>query len=357
MINVTKTYLPDIEKYNHYIDMIYKNGWVTNYGPLVRLLEKRLADYLGVKNLVLVSNGTAALEVAYRVLDIKNDVITSPFSFVATTSSLVANKLNPIFVDIDQKSFNINSKNIEKHITHNTSAIVPVHVYGNACEIEEIQNLANKYNLKVIYDAAHAFGVRYNNESILNYGDISTLSFHATKIFHTIEGGAMIINNDDLVEDVRMSINFGIKNKESIVSLGTNTKINEFQAAMGLCVLDDMSKLDAERERVHNIYMSEIKNIVSFPIQNNKSSRNFSYFPILLESEKVLKELQFQLEKSNIYTRRYFFPSLDTLKYINPSQCCPISRDISSRILCLPMYPQLLDEDILSITKIIKNQL
>lgn len=357
MINVTKTYLPDIEKYNHYIDMIYKNGWVTNYGPLVRLLEKRLADYLGVKNLVLVSNGTAALEVAYRVLGIKNDVITSPFSFVATTSSLVANKLNPIFVDIDQKSFNINSKNIEKHITHNTSAIVPVHVYGNACEIEEIQKLANKYNLKVIYDAAHAFGVKYNNESILNYGDISTLSFHATKIFHTIEGGAMIINNDDLVEDVRMSINFGIKNKESIVSLGTNTKINEFQAAMGLCVLDDMSKLDSERERVHNIYMSEIKNIVSFPIQNNKSSRNFSYFPILLESEKVLKELQFQLEKSNIYTRRYFFPSLDTLKYINPSQFCPISRDISSRVLCLPMYPQLLDEDIFSITKIIKNQL
>ena len=209
----------------------------------------------------------------------------------------------------------------------------------------------------MIYDAAHAFGVKYNNESILNYGDISTLSFHATKIFHTIEGGAMIINNDDLVEDVRMSINFGIKNKESIVSLGTNTKINEFQAAMGLCVLDDMSKLDSERERVHNIYMSEIKNIVSFPIQNNKSSRNFSYFPILLESEKVLKELQFQLEKSNIYTRRYFFPSLDTLKYINPSQFCPISRDISSRVLCLPMYPQLLDEDIFSITKIIKNQL
>ena len=357
MINVTKTYLPDIEKYHHYIEMIYKNGWITNYGPLVRLLEKRLADYLGVKNLVLVSNGTAALEVAYRVLGIKDDVITSPFSFVATTSSLVANKLNPIFVDIDQKSLNINSKNIEQYITKKTSAIVPVHVYGNACEIEEIQNLANKYNLKVIYDAAHAFGVKYNNKSILSYGDISTLSFHATKIFHTIEGGAMIINNDDLVEDVRMSINFGIKNKESIVSLGTNTKINEFQAAMGLCILDDMIKLDSQRERVYNLYMSEIKNIVSFPIQNNKSSRNFSYFPILLESEKMLKYLQSKLEKSNIYTRRYFYPSLDTLNYICPKQICPVSRNIASRILCLPMYPELSDDCVYRITKVIKKNL
>mgnify|MGYP006127829737 CR=1 FL=1 len=355
MINVTKTYLPNIEKYNHYIETIYKNGWVTNYGPLVKLLEKRLAKYLGVKNLVLVSNGTAALEVAYRVLNVTNDVITSPFSFVATTSSLVANKLNPIFVDINSKSLNINSKNIEKYITNKTSAIVPVHVYGNACEIDEIQYIANKYNLKVIYDAAHAFGVNYKNQSILNYGDISTLSFHATKIFHTIEGGAVIINNDDLVNDIRLSINFGIENKESIVSVGTNTKINEFQAAMGLCVLDDMKKLDTSRERIYNIYMSEIKSIVSFPDQNINSSRNFSYFPILLESEKILKGLQLKLENNNIFTRRYFYPSLDTLKYINPKQICPISRDVSSRVLCLPMYPQLSDEDVYSITKIIKK--
>ena len=357
MINVTKTYLPDIDKYNHYIKMIYDNGWVTNYGPLVKLLEQRLANYLGVKNLILVSNGTAALEVAYRVLNIKDDVITSPFSFVATTSSLVANKLNPIFVDIDSKSLNINSNNIEKYITKQTSAIVPVHVYGNACEIDEIENIAKKYNLKVIYDAAHAFGVKYKNQSILNYGDVSTLSFHATKIFHTIEGGAVIINDDDLVNDVRMSINFGIKNKESIVSVGTNTKINEFQAAMGLCVLDDMKKLDIERERVYNLYMSEIASVVNFPLQNINSSRNFSYFPILLDSEKVLKDLQAKFEKSNIFTRRYFYPSLDTLKYIYPKQNCPVSRDIASRILCLPMYPELSDESIYRITKVLRKYL
>ena len=357
MINVTKTYLPDINKYNSYVEKIYENGWVTNYGPLVKLLEQRLANYLGVKNLILVSNGTAALEVAYRVLNISGDVITSPFSFVATTSSLVANKLNPIFVDINSKSFNINSKNIEKHLTKQTSAIVPVHVYGNACEIEEIEYLAKKYNLKVIYDAAHAFGVKYKNQSILNYGDISTLSFHATKIFHTVEGGAVIINNDDLVKDVRMSINFGIENKESIVSVGTNTKINEFQAAMGLCVLDDMKKLDAERERVYNLYMSEISSIVSFPFQNINSTRNFSYFPILLDSEELLFDIQLKFENSNIYTRRYFYPSLDTLSYISPKQICPVSRNIASRILCLPMYPELSNECVHRITKIIKKNL
>ena len=357
MINVTKTYLPDIDKYNHYIKMIYDNGWVTNYGPLVRLLEQRLANYLGVKNLILVSNGTAALEVAYRVLNISNDVITSPFSFVATTSSLVANKLNPIFVDINSKSLNINSNNIEKHITNQTSAIVPVHVYGNACEIDEIEHIAKKYNLKVIYDAAHAFGVKYKNQSILNYGDVSTLSFHATKIFHTIEGGALIINDDDLVNDVRMSINFGIKNKKSIVSVGTNNKINEFQAAMGLCVLDDMKKLDIERERVYNLYMSEIASVVNFPLQNINSSRNFSYFPILLDSEKVLKDLQLKFEKSNIFTRRYFYPSLDTLSYICPKQNCPVSRNIASRILCLPMYPELSDDSVYTITKVLRRYL
>ena len=255
MINVTKTYLPNKEKYIKYLDQIYENGWITNNGPMVKLLEKKLADYLGVKNIVLVSNGTVALEIAYRTLGLKDDIITTPFSFVATTSSLVTNGLNPIFADIDAQTLNIDPNNVGDLITKTTNAIVAVHVYGNACEVEKIDTIAKNKNLKVIYDAAHAFGVKYKGNSVLNYGDISTLSFHATKNFHCIEGGALIINDDSLVEKARYLINFGIKNREEIPELGTNAKMNEFAAAMGLCVLDDMTYLDEKGE----LYMNSIK--------------------------------------------------------------------------------------------------
>src|SRR5574344_539107 len=242
-INVTKTYLPNKEKYLKYIDEIYENGWITNNGPLVQKLEKKLAKYLGVKNIVLVANGTVALEIAYRTLELKGFAITTPFSFVATTSSLVTNALLPIFADIDPKSLNIDQKKIEEKITPNTSAIVATHVFGNPCDVEAIEQIAKKYNLKVVYDAAHAFGVNYKDKSIANYGDITTLSFHATKLFHTIEGGALVINDDELVQKVRYLINFGIKSLTEITYLGTNAKMNEFEAAMGLCVLDDIENI------------------------------------------------------------------------------------------------------------------
>ena len=341
MINVTKTYLPNKEKYKKYIDEIYTNGWVTNNGPMVKLLEERLAEYLGVRNIVLVSNGTIALEIACRTLDIKGDAITTPFSFVATTSSLVTNDLNPIFVDIDPNTLNIDSRNIEKFITTNTTAIVPVHVFGNSCTLEQIDTIAKKNNLKVIYDAAHAFGVKYKGESILNHGDISTLSFHATKIFHTIEGGALIINDDSLVQKARFLINFGIENTESIPELGTNAKMNEFEAAMGLCMLDDMQELNAKRKIVYEFYKKELEGVVKFQEQNKDSTQNYSYFPIILESEEQLKKIEKALNLEDIFPRRYFFPSLDTLDYIDPTQFCEISRDIASRILCLPMYVEL----------------
>ena len=357
MINVTKTYLPDKEKYRKYIDEIYTNGWITNNGPLVKLLEKKLADYLGVKNIVLVSNGTVALEIAYRTLGIKGDVITTPFSFVASTSSLVTNGLNPIFADIDSHTLNIDPNNIEKIITKTTCAIVPVHVFGNACKVEQIDAIAKKNNLKVIYDAAHAFNVRYKERSILNYGDISTLSFHATKTFHSIEGGALIINDDSLVEKARYLINFGIKNAEEIPELGINAKMNEFKAAMGLCVLDDIQDLHIKRKIIYEFYKKELKSIVKFPEQNKDSTQNYSYFPILLESEKQLKEIEESLNKNEIFPRRYFYPSLDTLGYINPNQFCEISRDISKRILCLPMYAELNTSIVLRICDIIKNRL
>jgi dTDP-4-amino-4,6-dideoxygalactose transaminase len=341
MINVTKTYLPNKEKYKSYIDEIYENGWLTNNGPLVQRLEKRLAKYLGVKNIVLVSNGTIALEIAYRTLGLKGFVITTPFSFVATTSSLVTNQLLPIFADIDEKTFNINPKNIETLITPNTSAILPVHVFGNACEVEEIEKIANKHNLKVIYDAAHAFDITYKDKSVLNYGDIATLSFHATKLFHSIEGGALIINDDALVEKARYLINFGIKNAEEIPHLGTNAKMNEFEAAMGLCVLDDIEQIKEKRKKILENYRKKLKNSVEFQKQNEYATENYSYFPIVFKSEEQLLKVQEALSKQDIFPRRYFYPSLDTLSYIEPKQECNISRDISKRILCLPVYAEL----------------
>ncbi len=357
MINVTKTYLPNKEKYKKYIDEIYENGWLTNNGPLVQRLEKRLAKYLGVKNIILVSNGTVALEIAYRTLDIKGFAITTPFSFVATTSSLVTNNILPIFADIDENSFNLDPKNIEKLITPNTSAIVPVHVFGNACEVEEIEQIANKHNLKVVYDAAHAFDVKYKNKSVLNYGDISTLSFHSTKLFHSIEGGALIINDDELVQKARYLINFGIKNTEEIPHLGTNAKMNEFEAAMGLCVLDDIEDIKKSRKEVVENYRKELKDLVQFQEQNKNATENYSYFPIVFKTEEQLLKVQKALNDENIFPRRYFYPSLDTLEYIEPKQKCKISRDISKRILCLPIYAELTKAEQNSILNIIKQNI
>ena len=355
MINVTKTYLPNKDKYKAFIDQIYKNNWVTNNGPLVRELEERLAEYLGVKNIVLVSNGTTALEIAYRTLDIKGYAITTPFSFVATSSSLVTNGIKPIFADINPETLTIDPKKIERNITPNTSAIVPVHVFGNACDIEVIDQIAKRHNLKVIYDAAHAFNVKYKNDSILNYGDISTLSFHATKLFHTIEGGALIINDDSLVEKARYLINFGIENAESIPHLGTNAKMNEFEAAMGLCMLDEMDIIYEKRKKLYERYKKELEGVMIFQSHNPNSAQNYGYCPVIFESEDILLKVKSVLNKENIFPRRYFYPSLDTLYYIEPKQYMPISRDISKRILCLPLYPELdkLDQD--KIIKLLKD--
>ena len=353
MINVTKTYLPNKEKYKKYVDEIYASGWITNNGPMVQELEKRLAKYLGVKNIVLVSNGTVALEIAYRTLDIKGYAITTPFSFVATTSSLVTNGIKPIFSDIDINSLNIDPKKIVENITKNTSAIVPVHVFGNVCEVDEIEKIAKEYNLKVIYDGAHAFGVKYKGQSILNYGDISTLSFHATKLFHSIEGGALIINDDSLIEKARYLINFGIENQESIPELGTNAKMNEFEAAMGLCMLDEMENIKNKREILYRVYQKKLAGIVRFQQQNENATLNYGYFPIILNSEEQTLKIQKALNNKNIFPRRYFYPSLDTLDYIEPKQFMPNSRDISDRILCLPLYPELTENEQMKIIDII----
>lgn len=343
MINVTKTYLPDPEKYKSYVDRIFSSGWVTNNGQFVQELEKRLCEYLGVENLMLVSNGTLALQIAYRALGIKNEAITTPFSFVATASSLVWEGIQPVFADINHESLNIDPNKITELITSHTSAIVPVHVFGNACDIDAIGQIAQNHDLKIIYDAAHAFGVKYKNKSILLYGDASILSFHGTKVFHTIEGGAIVFKDKKHLEAARLMINFGIPGYDQISELGINCKMNEFQAAMGLCVLDDLEIILASREKVWANYMSAFKRQKSITLQtqNDLSSQNYSYYPIILDSQDILLELKEALLKKDIAPRRYFYPSLEQLPYVQPGQHVPNSASIAQRILCLPIYPNL----------------
>jgi dTDP-4-amino-4,6-dideoxygalactose transaminase len=345
MINVTKTYLPELKKYEAYIEKIFKLGFLTNNGPLVKELQTRLEKYLGVKHILLVSNGTIALQIAYKLLEIKGEAITTPFSFVATTSSQIWQGINPVFADINKDTFNIDYRKIEEKISKNTSAIIPVHVFGNACDVEKIDEIAKIYNLKVIYDAAHAFGVKYKGNSVLNYGDISTLSFHATKIFHTIEGGALVINDDEIYDKARRIINFGISDAGHITDVGINGKMNEFQAAMGLCVLDDIDKIFENRKKVYDNYMNYLSKNVIRQEQNINSSLNYCYFPTVFKDEENLLKVQAVLASENIYTRRYFYPSLNDLPYIKDKpHRASNSEFVSSRILCLPLYDSLESE-------------
>lgn len=353
MINVTRTYLPDRIKLDKYIDKIYSSAWVTNNGQLVQELTRRLEEFLNVQNLLLVSNGTLALQVAYRVLGIKRQVITTPFSFVATTSTLVWEKLEPVFVDIDPETFCIDPSRIEGSITPETTAIVPVHVFGNACDVEKIERIAQKHGLKTIYDGAHAFGVRYKGESLLSYGDAATLSFHATKLFHTIEGGAIVFKRKKDLEKARLMVNFGIDGPDSVVELGINAKMNEFQAAMGLCVLDEIETIFEQRCELWNYYQDSLKDHVQFQKRNCQCTNNYSYFPVLFENEKKLIEVKKALIAVDINPRRYFYPSLDTLGYLQPQSMQAVSRDIASRIMCLPIYPGLSIKEIGKIIKVL----
>jgi dTDP-4-amino-4,6-dideoxygalactose transaminase len=290
----------------------------------------------------LVANGTMALQIAYKLLDIKGEAITTPFSFVATTSSQVWQGINPVFVDINKDTFNIDYKKIEEKISKNTSAIIPVHVFGNACDVEKIDEIAKRFNLKVIYDAAHAFGVKYKGDSVLNYGDISTLSFHATKVFHTIEGGALVINDDEIYDKARRIINFGISAPEFITEVGINGKMNEFEAAMGLCVLDDIEKIFENRKKVYENYMNYLSENLIRQEQNINSSLNYCYFPIVFKDEEKLLKVKEELESQSIYPRRYFYPSLNNLPYIeDKTNIVTNSEFVSSRILCLPFYDSL----------------
>jgi dTDP-4-amino-4,6-dideoxygalactose transaminase len=356
MINVTKTYLPELKKYEAYLEKIFKLGFVTNNGPLVQELQYRLEKYLGVKHILLVANGTIALQIAYKVLDIKGEAITTPFSFVATTSSQIWQGIKPVFVDINKDTFNIDYKKIEEKISKTTSAIIPVHVFGNVCDVEKIDEIAKRFNLKVIYDAAHAFGVKYKGNSVLNYGDISTLSFHATKVFHTIEGGALVINNDEVYEKATRIINFGIGHRELITEVGINGKMNEFEAAMGLCVLDDIDKIFVNRKKVYENYMNYLSDNVIRQEQNINSNLNYYCFPVVFKDEEILLKVKEALASENIYARRYFYPSLNNLPYIkDKNNRTSNSELVSSRILCLPLYDSLQLDDQKKIINIVNT--
>jgi len=357
MINVTKTYLPDISKYKSYVDEIFESGFLTNNGQFVQKLEKRLEEYLNIRNLILVSNGTLALQVAYKALELRDEVITTPFTFAATVSSQVWEGLTPVFADINPETFCIDYKKIENLITDKSKAIIPVHVFGNACDIDEIQKIASKNNLKVIYDGAHTFGVKYKNKSIFSYGDISILSFHSTKLFHTIEGGGIVINNDELYKKVKLMINFGISGPEKIDDLGINAKMNEFQAAMGLCVLDDIDKILEGRKKVNNFYINNLSKELQLQKHNEDCTNNYAYFPVVFQTEKDLLRIVEELNKKDIFPRRYFYPSLDTLGYLTDSKYMQISNDISSRILCLPIYDSLEEYELEQIVEIINSNL
>ena len=357
IINVTKIYLPPIKEYTKCLKGIWGREWVTNNGLLVKELEAKLKKYLGVKHLFFVSNGTIALQIAIKSLRLKKEIITTPFSFVATTSSIVWENCKPIFVDINPDTLNIDTNKIEKAITKNTEAILVTHLYGNPCNIEKITRITKKYNLKIIYDAAHAFGVKYKNKALASYGDISILSFHATKIFHTIEGGAIITNNDKLAEKIKYMRNFGIQDQENFCGLGINGKNSEFHAAMGLCILPKIKQLIKSRKETSKLYDKLLINKgsnIKKPKINTNTAYNYAYYPILLPSEKILLKIKTKLNEKYIFSRRYFYPSLNKLNYVKYKPM-KVTEDISKRILCLPTYYQLEKKKILQISDIINN--
>lgn len=362
MIPVSRPYLPDRARLEKHIDRIYASNCLTNNGALVRELTDRLESYLGVNNLLLVSNGTLALQIAYRTLglgaeDGTSEAITTPFSFIATSSSLKWQGIQPVFADIDPGTWCLDPGRVEEAISARTRGLVPVHVFGNGCEIEALESIARRHGLKVIYDGAHAFGVNYKGSSILQHGDATTLSFHATKLFHTIEGGAIIFRHRDDLDRARLMINFGLAGSDCTTSIGINCKMNEFQAAMGLSVLDDIDMIFLAREEICEQYRLSLGGALELQKYNIDCTQNSAYFPVLFDSESSLLSAKADLEEKGVFPRRYFYPSLDTLEYLGIREGKGVSGNISTRILCLPVYVGLSSMEVRSICDTIKHSI
>lgn len=357
MIPVTKAFLPPQEEYHNIISKIWESGWLTNRGILVQELEEKLLSFLGVANLIATTNGTLPLQIAIKALKLKGEIITTPFSYVATTSSIVWEGCKPVFVDIHPEYLTIDEDLIQNAITSDTSAILATHVFGNPCNIEAISRVAEKYKLKVIYDAAHAFGVDYKGKSLLNYGDISTCSFHATKLFHTGEGGAIISKDENVYKECFQLHNFGHLGQEDFSGLGINAKMSELQAGMGLAVFHYLPRILQDRRRINDFYRKELKglDLQLLKIRENTES-NFSYFPVIFREERLLLKVKERLEEIKVFPRRYFYPSLNNLPYTS-IKGLPVSESIASRILCLPVYYDLETKNLEKIVEVLKSYL
>lgn len=355
MIPVTKAYLPPLDEYTSYLQQIWENGWLTNRGSLVLELEQQLRDYLQVPHVLFVTNGMLALQIAIKTLELEGEIITTPFSYVATTTAILWEKCEPVFVDINQETFCIDAELIEEKITERTSAILATHVYGYPCDIEKIEVIAKKHQLKVIYDAAHCFGVKYKGQSIFNYGDISITSFHATKLFHTIEGGGIFTKDAALYEKIVLLHQFGHL-YDDYLSIGTNAKSNEFQAAMGLCNLPNIPQIIAARKNTSESYRDLLKELpLQYPDYKGDFIYNYAYFPVVFETEEQLLRVKNKLADNQINARRYFYPSLNTLPYLKKYDACPVSEEIARRVLCLPLYDSLSLNLVQEISTIIKS--
>jgi dTDP-4-amino-4,6-dideoxygalactose transaminase len=355
MLPVTKTFLPSEQAYMAQVGRAFRNGWLTNRGELVLELENALALWLDTPKPLLMTNGTLPIQIALKLLGRGGEIITTPFSYVATTAAIVWEHCKPVFVDIHPEFLTIDESKIEAAITEKTTCILATHVFGNPCNVEAIEQIAGKYDLKVIYDAAHCFGVKYRGNSVFNYGDVSTCSFHATKVFHTGEGGAVFCRDEELMHQMYYSHNFGHNGPLDFFGLGINGKMSELQAAMGLAVLPCLQRIFDGRKQVVEQYNREL-NFKSFIKLNLRpgTTWNYSYYPVVFDTAKSLVSVQTALNAQHIFPRRYFFPSLDTLPFIK-SPGMPISQSIAERILCLPLYADLDHKMVSLITGIINN--
>jgi dTDP-4-amino-4,6-dideoxygalactose transaminase len=356
MTPVTKTYFPPIDEFNGYVERIYNNGWLTNRGELVLELEERLRKHLNVEQILITTNGTIPLQLALKNVGFSGgEIITTPFSYVATTASIVWEGFKPIFVDIDPLNLTIDETLIESAITNKTRAILATHVFGNPCNVLEIERIANKHGLKVIYDGAHCFGVKYLGKSIFDYGDISTCSFHATKIFHTAEGGAVFSQNSEMFHRLYYSHNFGHDGPLNFHGLGINGKMSELQAAMGLSVLNHIHEILAERKAVIQRYQSGIDpNRYAFLNIRNQTEWNYSYFPVIFNDEKELVIKQEKFNKLGIFPRRYFYPSLNRLPYVD-YKSAPNSESVAKRVMCLPLFSGMEEQVFLNIISVLNE--
>lgn len=364
-IYVTQPSLPDLKDFIPYLEEIWDNKILTNNGPMHKQLEKELADFLGVPFISLFANGTLALVTALQALRITGEVITTPYSFVATTHSLWWNNIKPVFADIEPEFGNIDPEKIEAAITPKTTAIMPVHVYGNPCHVEQIQKIADIYGLKLIYDAAHAFGVKYKGGSILNYGDLSILSFHATKVFNTFEGGAIISHDSATKQRIDYLKNFGFAGETTIMAPGINSKMNEVQAAMGLLQLKSFEESIEKRKTVADTYRELLKGIqgITMLSEPEDTISNYAYFPIFVNEKEYgmsRDQLYEKLKQNNIYGRRYFYPLISEFSMYKGLESAaannlPVAHKIANEVICLPIYSELSETNIKRITSLISN--